>query len=81
MRRSKNFELLPYNLEIKNTLRNIRKEKKKAQKNPNTMENDKNYQDTRELRDHALPKVSGIPSMIKNLTIQANNFEIKSKTL
>ena len=75
MRRSKSFELLPFEPEIERTLRKIKKETKQASfVQQETMANNK---ENRALRDYAMPIVTINQSSIRRPAIQANNFEIK----
>ena len=87
MHHSKSYELLPLDLQIKQTCRQNRNERREerhqAFQQPQEAMDDagERNNDNRALRDYALPKVIGIKSMIRKLTIQANNFEIKPATL
>ena len=78
MRKSRSAELLPLNLEIERTLRQLRQEnRRRGEVQPLEMANDNNQlpDAARALREFTVPFVSG--SAIRRPTIQANNFELK----
>ena len=75
MRSNKNQPLLPYNSEIERTARGLRKKMRETQNSSGIMADNENpEQDTRALRDFALPQVTGIRSVIRKPRIEANNF-------
>ena len=74
MPRSKLLEQTLFDPEIKRTLRQLKKEKKKE---ANTSLSNMADQEQKVLRDYAMPSVNGATSSIRRPTIQANNFEIK----
>ncbi|XP_022858334.1 uncharacterized protein LOC111379224 [Olea europaea var. sylvestris] len=77
MRSKKSLELLSY-LEIEKIAKRMRKKKREARKNSNTMaDNENGRRDTRALRDFALLQVTRINSVIRKPSIAANNFEIQ----
>ena len=79
MHRSRSVDLLPLDLEIERTLRQLRRENREREEVSQVeMVNDENNRALgapRALRDYTVPIVAG--SAIKRLTIQANNFELK----
>ena len=74
MPRSKPLEQTLFDPEIKRTLRQLKKEKKKE---ANTSLSNMADQEQKALRDYAMSLVNGAISSIRRPAIQANNFEIK----
>ena len=78
MRKSRSAELLPPNLEIERTLRQLRQENRRREEvQPLEMAKDNNQlpDAARALREFTVPIVLGFA--IRRPTIQANNFELK----
>ena len=76
MCRCKSAEILPLDLELERTLRQLRRENRRGEEVE--MANDNNnliLGASRALRDYTVPIVSG--PAIRRPTIQANNFELK----
>ena len=74
MPRSKLLEQTLFDPEIKRTLRQLKKEKKKE---ANTSLSNMADQVQKTLRDYAMPSINRATSRIRRPAIQANNFEIK----
>ena len=76
MRKSRSAELLPINLEIERSLRQLRREQRRKEEENMADENNNQIQGVgRALREYTVPVVSG--PAIRRPTIQANNFELK----
>ena len=74
MPRSKLLEQTLFDPEIKRTLRQLKKEKKKE---ANTSLSNMADCEQKALRDYAMPSINIATSRIRRPAIQANNFEIK----
>ena len=74
MPRSKLLEQTLFDPEIKRTLRQLKKEKKKE---ANTSLSNMADCEQKALRDYAMPSIKIATSRIRRPAIQANNFEIK----
>jgi len=80
MRRSRSFDLLPFDLEIEHMCRRLNRERREALQEQQLIMADEplhGNEDARPLRDYIVPTVNGACSSIARPAVQANNFEIK----
>ncbi|KAH9686774.1 hypothetical protein KPL70_014506 [Citrus sinensis] len=80
MRRSRSFDLLPFDPEIERTCRRLNKERREVLPEQQIIMADEalhGNEDARPLRDYSVPTVNGARSSIAHPAVQANNFEIK----
>ncbi|KAH9768811.1 phosphatidylinositol-3-phosphatase myotubularin-1 [Citrus sinensis] len=80
MRRSRSFDLLPFDPEIERTCRRLNKERREVLQEQQLIVADEalhGNEDARPLRDYVVPTVNGARSSIARPAVQANNFEIK----
>ncbi|KAH9734901.1 hypothetical protein KPL71_017554 [Citrus sinensis] len=80
MRRSRSFDLLPFDREIERTCRRLNRERREALQEQQLIIVDEalhGNEDARPLRDYIVPTVNGARSSIARPAVQANNFEIK----
>ncbi|KAH9744682.1 hypothetical protein KPL70_003808 [Citrus sinensis] len=80
MRRSRSFDLLPFDPEIECTCRRLYRERREALQEQQLIMADEPLQgneDARPLRGYVVPTVNGARSSTARPAVQANNFEIK----